>query len=67
MIGLQNNSSKIVEKSKVAKNYWLKDRSFTLEDSKDFGIGYSPIDRFALGEFLIKKKIEERTRKIGAF
>ena len=54
--------------SKVAKNYWLKDRSFTLEDSKDFGIGYSPIDRFALGEFLIKKKIEERIlEKSGLF
>ena len=54
--------------SKVAKNYWLKDRSFTLKDSKDFGIGYSPIDRFALGEFLIKKKIEERIlEKSGLF
>ena len=54
--------------SKVAKNYWLKDRSFTLEVSKDFGIGYSPIDRFALGEFLIKKKIEERIlEKSGLF
>ena len=54
--------------SKVAKNYWLKDRSFTLKDSKDFGIGYSPIDRFALGEFLIKKKIEGRIlEKSGLF
>ena len=53
--------------SKVAKNYWLKDRSFTLEDSKDFGIGYSPIDRFALGEFLIKKKSKKEFSKSRGF
>ena len=51
----QNNSE-----SKVAKDYWLKERKFSLEHASEFGIGYAPVDRFALGQYLEKKQVREQ-------
>jgi DNA primase len=54
--------------SKVAKDYWLTERKFSLEDASDFGIGYAPVDRFALGQYLEKKQVREQVlSKSGLF
>ena len=54
--------------SKVAKDYWLTERRFSLEDAKTFGIGYAPVDRFSLGKYLEKKGITEKVlSKSGLF
>ena len=47
------------EDSLCAVNYWIKERKFTLEDAKKFGIGYAPVDRFALAHYLQKKGFSE--------
>ena len=47
------------EDSRVALDYWIKERKFTLDDAKKFGIGYAPVDRFALAHYLQKKGISE--------
>ena len=60
---LKNN-----DESNVAKDYWLNNRKFSLEVAKDFGIGYSPIDRFALSDYLIGRNISEKVLvKSGLF
>ena len=47
------------QESNVAKDYWQKKRQFSLEVAKEFGVGYSPVDRFALGKFLENQKISD--------
>jgi DNA primase len=47
------------EDSRIALDYWIKERKFTLDDAKKFGIGYAPVDRFALAHYLQKKGISE--------
>ncbi len=60
---LKNN-----DESNVAKDYWLNNRKFSLEVAKEFGIGYSPIDRFALSDYLIGRNISEKVLvKSGLF
>ena len=60
---LKNN-----DESNVAKDYWLNTRKFSLEVAKEFGIGYSPIDRFALSDYLIGRNISEKVLvKSGLF
>lgn len=51
--------SQDTKESNVAKDYWIKKRGFTFEVANEFGIGYSPVDRFALSEYLIGKKISD--------
>ncbi len=41
----------------VALEYWTKERRFTTDTAKEFKIGYSPVDRFALSRFLKAKNI----------
>ena len=54
--------------SKVAKDYWLTERRFSLEDAITFGIGYAPVDRFSLGKYLESKGISEKVlSKSGLF
>ncbi len=56
------------QESRVALNYWIKERKFSLEDAKEFGIGFDPTDRFALGQYLEKKGIADVIlRKSGLF
>jgi DNA primase len=56
------------KESNVAKDYWINKRGFTLEVAKEFGVGYSPVDRFALSEYLIGKKISDQIlNKSGLF
>jgi DNA primase len=45
--------------SRIALDYWIKERKFSLDDAKKFGIGYAPVDRFALAHYLQKKGISE--------
>ena len=67
-LGLLNNLIRSDDDSKVAKNYWLTERRFSLEDAKTFGIGYAPVDRFSLGKYLEKKGITEKVlSKSGLF
>jgi len=51
--------SQDTKESNVAKDYWIIKRGFTFEVANEFGIGYSPVDRFALSEYLIGKKISD--------
>jgi DNA primase len=56
------------EESESTRVYWLKERQFSLETAQSFGIGYAPVDRFALGKFLIKKNFNLTTlQKSGLF
>jgi DNA primase len=56
------------EEAESTRVYWLKERQFSLETAQSFGIGYAPIDRFALGKFLIKKNFNLTTlQKSGLF
>jgi DNA primase len=56
------------EEAESTRVYWLKERKFSLETAQSFGIGYAPIDRFALGKFLIKKNFNLTTlQKSGLF
>ena len=47
------------KESETARNYWVNERKFTHETASQFGVGYAPVDRFALGKFLCKKAIPE--------
>lgn len=47
------------DESKVAIDYWITQRKFSLEDASQFGIGYAPVDRFALSRYLEKKGIND--------
>ena len=47
------------EEAKVAHSYWNKERKFNDEIANQFGVGFAPPDRFALGKFLIGKGIPE--------
>ena len=56
------------EESNVAKDYWINQRKFSLEDAAQFGIGYGPVDRFALANYLEKKGVNETVlNKSGLF
>lgn len=56
------------KESLVAQNYWTKERRFTMKIAKEFRIGYAPVDRFALSQFLRKKNIApEILEKSGLF
>ncbi len=56
------------KESKVAKDYWLNERNFSLDTAKEFAIGYSPIDRFALGQYLENQNINKQIlEKSGLF
>lgn len=46
--------------SEVARKYWLEERSFSRNIASDFGVGYAPTDRFALGRFLKSKAVPEK-------
>jgi DNA primase len=62
------NFGKEGEESRVAQDYWTKERRFTMETAKEFRIGYAPVDRFALAKFLRKKSIPpEILEKSGLF
>jgi len=47
------------EESKVAQNYWLTERKFSLEDANTFGIGYAPVNRFSLSKYLENKGVSD--------
>ena len=54
--------------SKVAKDYWIEERKFSLQDAKAFGVGYAPVDRFALAKHLEQKGFSEKVLdKSGLF
>tara|TARA_B100001093_G_scaffold123627_1_gene116211 strand:+ start:2669 stop:4531 length:1863 start_codon:yes stop_codon:yes gene_type:complete len=56
------------DESKVALQYWLNDRNFDSQTAKEFGIGYSPTDRFALGKFMRKQNFSiDLLSKSGLF
>ncbi len=56
------------EEANSARHYWLEERKFSLETAKAFGIGYAPVNRFALGKFLSSKKFSETVlKKSGLF
>ena len=56
------------EEAESTRAYWLKERQFSLETAQSFGIGYAPVDRFALGKFLTKKNFNLTTlQKSGLF
>ena len=56
------------KESIIAKKYWINERKFSLETATSFGIGYAPVDRYALGQFLCKKGIPEHLlSKSGLF
>ena len=62
------NLHKEGEESRVALDYWKNERRFTMETAKEFRIGYAPVDRFALAQFLRKKDIPpEILQKSGLF
>ncbi len=47
------------EESKTGRHYWIEERKFNFETASNFGVGYAPVDRFALGQFLRKKSIPD--------
>ena len=56
------------EEAKSVREYWQKERSFTLEIAKEFGIGYAPIEAFALAKYLSAKNFsDEVLQKSGLF
>ena len=56
------------EEAESTRSYWLNERQFSLETAQSFGIGYAPVDRFALGRFLTKKNFNLTTlQKSGLF
>ncbi len=56
------------EESRVALDYWTKERRFSMETAQEFKIGYAPVDRFALAKFLRKKNVPpEILEKSGLF
>ena len=56
------------EEGQVALDYWTNERRFTMETAKEFRIGYAPVDRFALAQFLRKKnRLPEILEKSGLF
>ena len=55
----QEQFKKTEAENKTAQSYWLKERGFTLNDANEFGIGFAPSDRFALGKYLLQKGFSE--------
>ncbi|NBU86637.1 MAG: DNA primase, partial [Verrucomicrobia bacterium] len=56
------------KESETARDYWVNERKFTQETAIQFGVGYAPVDRFALGKFLRKKLIPDHIlAKSGLF
>ena len=54
--------------SKTAQHYWIEERKFSYEIASKFGVGYAPVDRYALGQFLLRKSIPEQLlAKSGLF
>ena len=45
--------------NRKALEYWIKERGFSEDDAAEFGVGFAPVDRFALGKFLRKKLIPD--------
>ena len=64
----QEQFKKKDEENETAQHYWIKERKFTEENANEFGIGYAPVDRYALGKFLRLKGISEKLlSKSGLF
>ena len=55
----QEQFKKTEAENKTAQSYWLKERGFTLNDANEFGVGFAPSDRFALGKYLLQKGFSE--------
>jgi DNA primase len=56
------------KESKTARDYWVNERKFSHETAIQFGVGYAPVDRFALGKFLRKKLVPDHIlAKSGLF
>ncbi len=50
------------------RNYWVRERKFTLEDAKKLRIGFSPVDQLGLKKILSQKKYSpEALRGSGLF
>ena len=59
---------KKIKENQTAQNYWVDERKFSLETAHEFGVGYAPVDRHALGKFLSSKGISEKLlSKSGLF
>lgn len=56
------------KESKIALQYWHNERNFDAQTAKDFGIGYSPTDPYALGKFLSQNNFsKDLMSKSGLF
>ena len=56
------------KESKIALQYWHNERNFDAQTAKDFGIGYSPNDPYALGKFLSQNNFsKDLMSKSGLF
>jgi len=50
------------------RDYWVKNRKFTLELAEEFKIGFAPVEDRALAEALIKRRFsDESLRQCGLF
>ena len=64
----QEQFKKKSKENQKAQDYWISERKFSLETADNFGVGYAPVDRHALGKFLSSKGISEKLlSKSGLF
>ena len=64
----QEQFKKKSKENQNAQDYWISERKFSLETADNFGVGYAPVDRLALGKFLSNKGISEKLlSKSGLF
>ncbi|HAD20974.1 MAG TPA: DNA primase [Opitutae bacterium] len=45
--------------NRKALEYWIKERGFSEDDAAEFGVGFAPVDRFVLGNYLSRKGFPE--------